>query len=322
MPTTVHITDQGNQTISGIKTFQNSIIVNTISGTTGINYSYGLDRFNLNLQAMDNVYIPAPFVSGGGGIKIVGGSGSWFGGPIGLFGGRGPNEIYDGGVDIRSSSITFNAADTSNIGKSVTVYKTGSHVNLNIGQNSININNEITVSGNVSLSSGTLTASNLVYNTGNQTISGVKTFDSLPTVRGTGVLLSGQNSFILNFVTTQSSTNASLGYFGNFAAGYGNDAASRAFPVLENCVARKIVFSTQLNTTFDIPFTTGYFINTTQNITGTIPITTSPAVVNTLYNYVGNINVPINTGDNVVCLLKTTGVIPTFRSIAQVYCYN
>ena len=37
-----------------------------------------------------------------------------------------------------------------------------------------------------------LTAPNLVYNTGNQTISGVKAFDSRPTVNGTGVLLSGE----------------------------------------------------------------------------------------------------------------------------------
>jgi hypothetical protein len=35
-------------------------------------------------------------------------------------------------------------------------------------------------------------ASNLVYNTGNQTISGVKTFASRPTVNGTGFLLSGE----------------------------------------------------------------------------------------------------------------------------------
>ena len=40
--------------------------------------------------------------------------------------------------------------------------------------------------------SGTLNASNLVYNTGNQTISGVKNFASRPTVNGTGVLLSGE----------------------------------------------------------------------------------------------------------------------------------
>lgn len=35
-------------------------------------------------------------------------------------------------------------------------------------------------------------APNLVYNTGDQTISGVKTFASRPTVDGTGVLLSGE----------------------------------------------------------------------------------------------------------------------------------
>jgi hypothetical protein len=34
--------------------------------------------------------------------------------------------------------------------------------------------------------------SNLVYNTGNQTISGIKNFASHPTVNGTGVLLSGE----------------------------------------------------------------------------------------------------------------------------------
>ena len=40
--------------------------------------------------------------------------------------------------------------------------------------------------------SRTLNASNLVYNTGNQTISGVKNFASRPTVNGTGVLLIGE----------------------------------------------------------------------------------------------------------------------------------
>ena len=94
----------------------------------------------------------------------------------------------DGFSDVAQANISFNRQkgtirgfhfqnDGHEESKSVTVYKTGSHVNLNIGQNSININNEITVSGNVSLiSSGTLTASNLVYNTGDQIISGIKTF--------------------------------------------------------------------------------------------------------------------------------------------------
>lgn len=40
--------------------------------------------------------------------------------------------------------------------------------------------------------SGTILAENLIYNTGNQTISGIKSFDSRPFVNGTGVLLSGE----------------------------------------------------------------------------------------------------------------------------------
>jgi len=43
---------------------------------------------------------------------------------------------------------------------------------------------------------GNVYANNLVYNTGNQTISGVKTFELRPTVNGTGVLLSGEASSI------------------------------------------------------------------------------------------------------------------------------
>ena len=43
-------------------------------------------------------------------------------------------------------------------------------------------------------------ASNLIYNTGNQTISGIKTFTSRPTVNGTGVLLSGEAAGLPNTV--------------------------------------------------------------------------------------------------------------------------
>jgi hypothetical protein len=57
----------------------------------------------------------------------------------------------------------------------------------------------ITLSGvNVTIINGdvfltnTIMAPNLIYNTGNQTISGIKTFASRPTVNGTGVLLSGE----------------------------------------------------------------------------------------------------------------------------------
>ena len=50
-------------------------------------------------------------------------------------------------------------------------------------------------------------ARNLVYNTGNQTISGVKTFASRPTVNGTGVLLSGE-AINISFVSPPATPNS------------------------------------------------------------------------------------------------------------------
>lgn len=49
-----------------------------------------------------------------------------------------------------------------------------------------------TLVGRTGLFSHEVIAPNFVYNTGNQTISGIKTFYSRPTVNGTGVLLSGE----------------------------------------------------------------------------------------------------------------------------------
>jgi hypothetical protein len=47
-----------------------------------------------------------------------------------------------------------------------------------------------------------VTAPNLIYNIGNQTISGTKTFASRPTVNGTGVLLIGEAAAAINLPTT------------------------------------------------------------------------------------------------------------------------
>jgi hypothetical protein len=49
-----------------------------------------------------------------------------------------------------------------------------------------------TLLGRTGIFSHEVTAPNLVYNTGDQTISGIKTFALRPTVNGTGVLLSGE----------------------------------------------------------------------------------------------------------------------------------
>ena len=126
MPTTIHITDKGNQNISGIKTFATGVIM---SG---------------NLQ-----------VSGTG---------------------------------------IFNSLDLNNID------------NLSLSGVDVTI-----TSGVVNLTNP-LSAPNIVYNTGNQTISGVKTFHSRPTVNSTGFLLSGDNitSSLLSPVTISSGTNGNF----------------------------------------------------------------------------------------------------------------
>lgn len=60
--------------------------------------------------------------------------------------------------------------------------------------------------------SSSVEAPNIVYNTGNQTISGVKNFSDRPRVNGTGVLLSGEaggSVDLSNYVTTGQLTQTS-----------------------------------------------------------------------------------------------------------------
>ena len=56
-------------------------------------------------------------------------------------------------------------------------------------------------------------APNLVYNTGNQNISGVKNFYSRPTVNGTGVLLTGEPATIIGNLTVNGDEKASNAIF-------------------------------------------------------------------------------------------------------------
>jgi hypothetical protein len=65
--------------------------------------------------------------------------------------------------------------------------------------------------------SSVVTAPNLVYNTGDQTVSGVKNFTSRPTVNGTGVLLSGEAAQLPDTIvyTTGAQTISGLKVFSN-----------------------------------------------------------------------------------------------------------
>ena len=117
-------------------------------------------------------------------------------------------------------SLNLSLGNQFNNGNSITedffdlTYKTG-NLNLDVGVNisgnlkvsgtgvfnAVDLNNidnlslsgvDVTItSGNVVLTNP-VSAPNLVYNTGNQTISGVKTFASRPTANGTGFLLTGE----------------------------------------------------------------------------------------------------------------------------------
>jgi len=67
---------------------------------------------------------------------------------------------------------------------------TGSYINIVSGKLGVNV---VSPSETIDIGTGNIIANNLVYNTGDQTINGVKTFASRPTVNGTGVFLSGES---------------------------------------------------------------------------------------------------------------------------------
>jgi hypothetical protein len=313
-----YVYNTGNQLISGVKIFTTGIVAPNIVYNTGDQLISGVKIFFNSGIFSSGV---APLGLPNNPLTVVGSG----------------NNYIQLNIQNRSTGTTATAdlVITANNGTD-----TSNYINLGInnsGYNDPTFSNGSGFDGYLFVNGGNLDIGTQTPNTAiefhaggttaGKTIariseSGLNIVSGNLTVNNTGVLLSGQNSFILNFISNQAVTNASLSYFGAFAAGYGTSAVDRAFPVLENCIAKKMVFSVQPNTTVDILYTTGYFINSTINSTGTVVITTSPATANTLYNYSTSINVPINSGDNVVCLLKTSGAIPTFRSVAQVYCYN
>jgi hypothetical protein len=170
-----------------------------------------------------------------------------------------------------------------------------------------------------------------VFATGNQTISGIKNFTNPPTVNNTGVLLSGQNSFIINLFNTSDTQSAGHNYFGNIAAAFNATAGgvNRRFPVLESCAVRRATW-TQFNQTVGSPSlnSTGYFINTTTNTTGIISTVINTQSTSTPTHYIAEFSPPItiSTGDFIVCSLFGPTYATTFpatvRNSVNLYCYN
>jgi hypothetical protein len=155
-------------------------------------------------------------------------------------------------------------------------------------------------------------------------------FTNLPSVNGTGVLLSGQNGFIINLYNTSDTQNAGHNYFGNLPATFSVTAGgvNRRFPILQSCVVRKATW-TQFPGTYGNPSqnSTGYFINATTNTTGIISTTINTQSA-TPTHYIAEFSPPIiiSNGDYIVCSLfgptYATTYPGTVRNTVNLYCYN
>ena len=296
--------NQGDQTISGIKTFASRPTVNG----TGVLLSGEASAITL----------PTTIVYTTGDQLISG------------------NKTFINNIAI-SGTGNFNAVKISSIDK---LFLSGVDIVIT-GNSSINVYNAIYISGNPVLTGvlpTTQSLSNVVYTTGNQLISGNKTFLNNISVSGTGNFnnvkvssidklflsgidmvvtgnssinvynaiyisgnpvatgfvqlnsyatlanlaltgsildnkinslsgyLSGQNSFVINLFNQAATQSAGHNYFGNLSMLFSSDLTQRRFPIFENCVARRASWS-QINGTVGSPSlnSTGYFINTSTN---------------------------------------------------------
>jgi hypothetical protein len=159
----------GNQNVSGIKTFVDGVNLNNID--------------NLNLSGVDisitngNITITNSNLAENSANLIVQGSGTFFKGiKIGDGGLNAVISIYDGPNDDynkiswNDSNLTFNNYPSVN----------NQYLNYDFSNDPYSATQTIAVDSKV------------VHNTSNETISGIKTFVSRPTVNGTGVLLIGE----------------------------------------------------------------------------------------------------------------------------------
>lgn len=359
----VSVLRYGNQTISGVKTFVDSI---NVSGT-GIFNSVDLNNIDiLSLSGVDititsgNVILTNPVLAPNlvyntgnqtiSGVKTFANSGIFSlanatqltlpNNPLSIVGSG--NSYIQVNVQNRATGL-FATADlviTNNNGTDITGY-----INLGInnsGYNDPSFSNGIANDGYLFVNGGNLdigtqtTGTAVEFHIGGTTLnrtiaritsSGLNILSGNLTVGNTGVLLSGQNSFIMQASTSQSNFNdANRMYFfmGN-GAGYTTSRLDRPTPFLEACTVKKTSF--QLNQAAAAVVAnnvTGFFINTTKNLTGIIFSGVSTTADGNFYHYVNNnLNMPFSEGDSGVFAVYTTTVGSTnVRSIATLYCYN
>jgi len=210
-----------------------------------------------------------------------------------------------------------------------------------------------TISGIKTFATGVLISGNLqVFNTGIFNGLNLNNIDALslsgvdiniasgnvnltnrPTVNGTGVLLSGQNSFTVYMqVTNSNPVNDNISYFNNLPGGPSTLRSSKIFQIGETCIARKASWNQYLDTFTGIPNqnATGYFINVSTNRTGIISTVINATTAGISgFSYFGQIipNIAVGETDYVVCGLKWGNYTPGFRPSGwragvNIYCYN
>jgi hypothetical protein len=150
----------------------------------------------------------------------------------------------------------------------------------------------------------------------NQTISGVKTFASRPTVNDTGVLLSGEGVFITTFTHDNTNMNNNTYHFANLQA---LDASvistQRRVTMMQKCKAKYASWGTYTSVAREQDSTTnqstGYFVNNTTNMSGIISTQIRHAANGTLAIFTGEItpNIDINFGDRVQLILRVPNYI-------------
>jgi hypothetical protein len=215
----------GNQTISGIKTFSNNLVVggndlfvntstdrvgiftDTPTATLDINGS-GVFRSGLNVIGTGTIYDTALNINGALSVNN-----SYFNGEIWQSNPGGYVAIADSNalnyIEVSDFGVTLEAST-----KSFQVYApTRMHYAL---------------TGTIGRFTSIVEAPNLIYNTGNQTINGVKNFTSILTVNNTGIYLnsnpSGYITGISNIVfTTGNQSISGIKTFNNNLIVNGND---------------------------------------------------------------------------------------------------